>query len=150
MSEDDPANIFEAASRMFGSSKKKKKKKKVEPADGRTEGPSEEQLKEYDDISGAFERMREYHRELDQQILSAFEKANINRRQLREFIKDPGNFTGSEWNVLRQSKKEEERKLWSLAGQEARDKLQSRKKKKKKKSMQERKLRRRDGWISMD
>lgn len=153
MSEDKkPANIFEAASQMFGSGKKKqptkKNKEKGASLSGKKE-PSEEDLKAYEDIAASFKRMQQFHKELREHYAEICKKVNLSHKELQGYLKDKKNFSSSEWNYMQKERKFESQKMWDSVGEKAKEAYQEKMQRRREIKKKKKNLGLRKGWIEV-
>lgn len=130
MSDEKPANIFEAAAQMFGSGSKNKKKsvsdiaKRTEvetEAVKNTMRPTAQDLEAYKDISASLVRMRDMYTDLQQRYSVICEQANLSPKDLQKYLKDQNNFAQSEWQFMQSERKTESKKMWDRLGEEAKE-----------------------------
>ena len=114
MSEGSYSSLFD----MAGKGPKKKPEQKEE-AEKKAEGEKKipegvPEIKTPEDMKAAFEHAKKMHDELKRKIDSAYEKANISPRQVKEYIDNPKHFQQSVWNAIEKTKKEIQEKLQKL------------------------------------
>ena len=112
--------------------------------------PTEADLEPFNDLNEAFEKIKKYHAELEDLFRKACDKAKLSPKDIVNFLRTEDNFAPSEWDFVRQTRKEESDKLWKMAGENVKQKYLKRMKKKKARKRKGKFLgARRQGWIQV-
>lgn len=97
-----------------------------------------------ENMEDVFKKFEKMHEEIKEKIENAYDKEQINLREINELMSNPKNFTSQEWKELEKMKREYEEKLQQLEKTVPEKELQKEEKAKTKGSCVTKK-----GWLSM-
>lgn len=144
MSDENAENIFEAASKAYGSGKKTPKSDKPSKTKEPLPPATEEEIREQ------FSRVEGQYKDLKDRADEAYERAGLRREEVTRFLENPSNFTPDMWQSIEALRAEEEAALSRQVGvnvekAERKRKLAASAKKKRRKFLGSRKK-----WMKMD
>lgn len=103
------SNIFEAAGKFEKSKHEKSKLDKVQESAAVPAQPLTDE-----ELILRFDRCKELHNIIQDNLEKAFEEHNITQKQVREYFDSPQHFSQQQWQIIQEQKDEVSRKLKEL------------------------------------